>query len=93
MRLVASRDGRENSVIIHQDVNLYSTLLKKNDTVTHYINGDRCIWIQMVKGSILLNNQALSVGDGAAITKETNLIMECNNFQSEFLLFDMANST
>lgn len=92
LRLVASRDGRENSVTVHQDVNLYSTLLNQNDTVAYEIADDRCVWMQMIKGSILLNNWSLSSGDGAAIVKEKSLIFQGNNPESEFLLFDMANN-
>lgn len=91
LRLIASRDGRENSVTVHQDVNLYSTLLDKNDTVAHQLADNRCVWIQMIRGSILLNDQSLSAGDGAAIVKDKNLTIKSSEPKTELLLFDLTN--
>jgi hypothetical protein len=90
LRLIGSQDGRENSVIIHQDVNLYATLLKHGETVTHKIFPERGIWVQIIKGEINLNGQVLSAGDGAAITDETSLILTGNADNSELLLFDLG---
>lgn len=91
LRLVASRDGKENSVTIHQDVNLYSTLLNYSDKISHPIADNRCVWIQVITGSIFLNDQLLSSGDGASIIGE-NIIIIADSSQVEFLLFDMANN-
>lgn len=88
--LVASKDGKENSVKIHQDANIYSSLLEKGTQISYDISDDRCIWIQIVKGSILLNEKVLSFGDGVAIIKEKNLTMIGNSEKSEFLLFDLT---
>jgi redox-sensitive bicupin YhaK (pirin superfamily) len=92
LRLIASRDGRENSVTIHQDVNLYSTLLNGDHKITYHIADHRCIWVQIVKGSILLNDRVLSSGDGAAIIEEKNIILKGDSDRAELLLFDMANN-
>lgn len=89
--LVASKNGAENSVIIHQDVNLYASLLRNNEEINHQIQDNRSVWIQLITGEILLNNQALFAGDGAAITDEKNLNIVSNSEKSEFLLFDLKN--
>ncbi len=90
LRLIGSQDGRENSVTIHQDVNLYATLLQKGETISHKINPERGIWVQIISGEINLNDHVLSAGDGAAITEESSLIITGNAANSELLLFDLA---
>jgi redox-sensitive bicupin YhaK (pirin superfamily) len=89
LRLIASQDGRGNSVTINQDVNLYATLLKNGETVIHQTTKDRGVWLQIIKGSIVVSGQVLSNGDGAAITEETTLKLTGNADLSEVLLFDM----
>ena len=92
LRLVGSPDGKDGSVTIHQDVNLYLASLSKGDSLTHEILDNRVVWIQVTKGAILLNNRLLEAGDGAAITDETRITIEHNedSSDSEILLFDLA---
>ncbi len=90
LRLIGSQDGRDNSVTIHQDVNLYAASLQRDETVTYKTSPERGIWVQIVKGAITLNNEILYAGDGAAITEETSLILTGNANQSEILLFDLV---
>ena len=88
--LVGSVDGREGSVTIHQDVNLYLGSLNQGDRLTHQIPSNRSVWLQVVKGEIELNNRSLQAGDGAAIVDETEIAIASQNSDSEILLFDMA---
>ena len=95
LQLIGSRDGRDNSVTIHQDANLYLASLSQSDRLFHKIAHNRGVWIQVVKGSVQLNDQLLQTGDGAAITDETEIVLSGNNIsenngKSEILLFDLA---
>ena len=89
LKLVASKDGRENSVIIHQDVSLYVASLNENETLDHSISFKRNLWLQVVKGEININNKNLSSGDGAAIILEENINIKAICDNTEFLLFDL----
>ena len=89
-RLVGSRDGRDGSVTIHQDVSLYSTKLDANTELTYQLTEGRKAWLQVVRGSAQLNGEALSVGDGAAISDLSSLSVVANENNTEILLFDLA---
>jgi len=88
LRLVASRDGREGSVTIHQAVDLYASLLAPGEAVTHPLTSGHHAWIQVARGAIMLNDTALSVGDGAAVSDEPRLTVTATD-QAEVLLFDL----
>lgn len=89
LRLVASRDGRNGSVTIHQDVDLYATLLEPGEKVVHPIKNGRNVWVQVARGQIKLNNLPLKAGDGAAISDENTVTLEGTK-AAEVLLFDLA---
>jgi hypothetical protein len=88
LRLVASRDGREGSVQVHQDVTLYAALLDGRDTVEHGLAPGRHAWVQLARGRSTLNGVALEAGDGAAVSDETRLTFTGSG--AELLLFDLA---
>lgn len=90
LRLVGSRDGREGSVTIHQDLNLYATMLTAQQAVTHALEAGRGVWVHVAKGAVNLNGHDLTAGDGAAVTDETSLTLVGIGDESEVLLFDMA---
>ena len=98
LKLVASSDGRDNSVKIHQDANLYVAVLNQGaqrscasgERVKHSINNNRSVWIQIARGSADINGQTLQVGDGVAITQERDIAIIANNDNNEILLFDLA---
>ena len=93
LKLVGSPDGREGSVTIHQDVNLYLASLNKSDRLTHEIADNRVAWLQVTKGNVLLGDTLLQAGDGAAIVDETEIAIAYagdENIDTEVLLFDMA---
>ena len=90
LRLIGSHDGREGSVTIHQDVNLYAAQLAADATVTHELPQNRIAWVQVARGSLSLNGYILTAGDGAAISPEAALTLTGNSDDSEVLLFDMV---
>lgn len=95
LRLVGSRDGREGSVTIHQDVDFYATLLGPGDAVTHELAAPRKAWVQVARGSVLLNGRRLQAGDGVALEGGETLTLSGESGapgegDAEVLLFDMA---
>jgi redox-sensitive bicupin YhaK (pirin superfamily) len=88
LQLVASPDGREGSLTIHQDATIYLSALQTDTTVTHQLKPGRYGWLQVLRGGVQLNQVALTAGDGAAIGDETELII--NGTQpGEVMLFDL----
>ena len=87
--LIVSGDGRNGSLKINQDADLYSSLLMKNSNLIHSFSLNRCGWVQVVRGELLANETRLQSGDGAAIEAEKNLYLQAVQ-SSEFLLFDLA---
>src|SRR5438552_13173003 len=73
LRLVVSPDGREGSVKIRQDNELYATVLGAGESVKHELKPDRHAYVQVAKGSVALNGATLEVGDGAEISEEKTL--------------------
>ena len=89
LRLVASRDGREGSLKIHQDVSVYNALLKVGESVEHRPAEGRHAWLQVVRGAVELNGTRLGAGDGAAVSEESALTIRAGD-DSEVVLFDLA---
>jgi len=90
LRLVGSRDGRDGSITIHQDVNLYASTLPDGETVSHPLAEGRVAWLQVVRGAVQLNDQPLTAGDGAAIAQESRITLQGAAKDTEVLLFDMV---
>lgn len=86
--LIGSRDGRDGSVLIEQDVQLFATLLKNGAEVAHQIRPNGYDWLQVARGSVMLNDSPLKQGDGAAISGESTVKLTGQGF-SEVLLFDL----
>jgi len=89
LRLVATRGGRDDTLPIHQDVDIYAALLAPGDRVSHPLVAGRKAWLQVARGSVTLNGVAMSEGDGAAIQDETALDI-VGVKDGELLLFDMV---
>ena len=89
MRLLGSRDGRDGSVTIHQDVDLYGSVAEAGTQLTHELGGARRAFVQVVHGDLKVNDRMLAAGDGAQIENET-LITITAITEAEFLLFDMG---
>ena len=87
-RLIGSRDGRDGSVTIHQDVSLYNAKLNAGTELTYELAAERKAWLQVVRGEVQLNEEPLTAGDGAAIANSSiNLVASAG---AEVLLFDLA---
>jgi len=89
LRLVGSRDGRNNSVTIHRDVDLYATLLTDNQAVTHELAAGRKGWVQVASGTLLANDEQLHPGDGVAVDGPCTITLTGTS-DTEVLLFDMG---
>ena len=89
LHLVGSRDGREGSVTIQQDVDLYATRLSKSAAVSHDLKASRGAWVQVARGSVSFNGEALQAGDGVAIEDAGTIRLQGVD-DAEVLLFDMA---
>lgn len=90
LRLIGSQDGREGSVTIHQDVSLYATVLDANAAVRQAIAPGRSVWVQVVRGAVTLNGEAMTAGDGAALVDETELTLTGQADDTEVLVFDLV---
>jgi quercetin 2,3-dioxygenase len=89
LRLVASRDGSDGSLTIHQDVRVYNSLLQAGGAVEHRLDVGRHAWVQVVRGAIEVNGVALGEGDGASVSGETALALKARE-DAEIILFDLA---
>lgn len=89
LRLVASRDGRDGSLRIHQDVALYTTILEPGQTVTHVLAEGRHAWVQMARGRAHVNGTWLAEGDGASVSDETHIELTAHS-PTEILVFNLG---
>jgi redox-sensitive bicupin YhaK (pirin superfamily) len=89
LRLVASPDGRDGSLTIHQDATLYLASLADKASVVHPLAKGRAAWLQVLRGNVSVNGQPVSAGDGAAVTDEAALTIQAEP-AAEVLLFDLA---
>lgn len=89
LRLVASPDGQDGSLVIRQDARLYLATLDGGREVRHELTPGRHAWLQVLRGGVGLDGLALSAGDGAAVGDEPGLAIRADG-RSEVLLFDLA---
>lgn len=90
LRLIASVDGREGSVTVHQDVALYAAILPAASEVTHTLGAGRGAWLQVARGEVSFNGTLLRAGDGGWTTDESALVIKGVAGESEVLLFDLG---
>jgi redox-sensitive bicupin YhaK (pirin superfamily) len=89
LRLVASRGGKQSSLVLDQDVRVYSAILLQGSHLIHEFEGGRTAWLHVIKGRILLQDQSLRTGDGVALIDEAAASFTAQE-PSEILLFDLA---
>ena len=89
LRLIASNDGRESSVRIHQDAQVYAAILEGSDRASHALGAKRGAFVQVARGSVDLNGIRLDAGDGAKISGEPTLTFDRAD-GAEVLLFDLG---
>lgn len=89
LRLIASRDGREGSITVNQNVNVFDASLASGTSLNHQLDGDRYAWIQVIKGTVTVNGTPLERSDGAAISEVSSINITATK-DAEILLFDLA---
>jgi len=89
LRLIASRDGEDGSITIHQDIKVFASVLNSGEVLFHTIPDHRHCWIQIIEGKLDVNGVALSAGDQAAISNESEVRIVAEADETEFLLFDL----
>jgi quercetin 2,3-dioxygenase len=89
LRLLVSPDGRDGSVKIRQDNDLYATVLRDGESVKHALKPERHAYVQVARGSVKLNGTTLEEGDGAAISEEQAVELTGVK-EAEVLLFDLV---
>jgi quercetin 2,3-dioxygenase len=89
LRVVASQDGRDGSVTVHQDMTLAAAVLKAGEKVEHVVTNGRYAWVQVAKGKVTIDDKELVAGDGAAITGGGTIGIRADG-DAEVLVFDLA---
>lgn len=90
LRLVGSRDGRDGSVTIHRDVDLYASLLDDGASVSHTVKPGSGAWVHVARGSVELDGKTLDTGDSVGIARSGTITLTGASDDAEVLLFDMA---
>jgi len=89
LRLIASPDGRDGSVTLHQSVDLWAGRLAAGSTAARPLAAGRHAWLQVARGDVRVNGHRLDAGDGAAISDEPRVEIRAER-AAEVLLFDLA---
>jgi len=89
LRLVASPDGGDGSILIHQDVAIYDASLARGEKVAHAFANGRKAWVQVVRGRVDLNGRAARAGDGVALEAEPALSITALEDDTELMVFDL----
>jgi redox-sensitive bicupin YhaK (pirin superfamily) len=90
LQLVASPDGTDGALLIHQDARLFLGTLSEGKTVTHELAPSRHAWLQVLRGGVRVSEFALAAGDGVAVSAESRVTIVGAASQSEVLVFDLA---
>jgi quercetin 2,3-dioxygenase len=88
LRLIASPDGRDGSVLIHQDATIYASILNDGDRIEHALADGRASYVHVIRGRVTVNGIALSSGDALKIAGEKQVTLS-NAEAAEVLLFDL----
>lgn len=88
LRLLVSPDGRENSMHIHQDMELYRGALQDGESVDYKMTEGRKAYLHVIGGKTSINGECLTSGDAAAFSEESRIQVTADSI-SEFLLFDL----
>ena len=89
LKLIASEDGSDGSVEVHQDVKLFASIIPAGEQVEHTMDQQRYAWIQVARGAVSFNGEKVDQGDGAIAVGESNLQINAEE-NAEVLLFDLA---
>ncbi len=89
LRLIASPDGTEGSLLIHQDARIYATILDGAQRLNHTLASGRGAYVQVARGQLQVNGITLEAGDALQVRDESQLTLENGN-DAEVLVFDLA---
>jgi len=89
LRLIASSDAREGSVLIHQDASVYAALLDGAERIEHKLALARKTYVHVARGKLTVNGQPLEAGDALKATGVAEMVFE-NGEQAEVILFDLS---
>jgi quercetin 2,3-dioxygenase len=87
--LLASNEGKNGSVTVHQDLGVSATVLESAEQATYRLRADRYAWVHVSRGAVTLNGTRLNAGDGAGVNQEEILELRALD-PAEILLFDLA---
>jgi redox-sensitive bicupin YhaK (pirin superfamily) len=87
-QLIASKAGRDNSIAIHQDADLWLAKLNPGQRITHPLADGRHAWVHVAEGAVILNGRPLLAGDGAGVTGEPTIDL-ASTATAQVLLFDL----
>ena len=88
LRLVASSDGRQGSVLIHQNASIYASIMQEGDALEHALDEGRTAYVHLIRGSLVVNGTPLKAGDALKLTQEAKVTL-ANAEDAEVLLFDL----
>jgi redox-sensitive bicupin YhaK (pirin superfamily) len=88
LHLIASQTGREDSLRINQDADLWLAKFSDGQTMTHELKSNRHAWVHVAEGKITLNGQPLNGGDAAAVSDESKLELAGKGY-AQVLVFDL----
>jgi len=88
LHLITSKTGRDDSIAIRQDADLWQAKMEAGQNVSHTLAKNRNAWVHVAEGEVVLNGKTLSVGDAAAVSDESKLQLSANK-PSQVLLFDL----
>ncbi|OYZ11263.1 MAG: quercetin 2,3-dioxygenase [Bdellovibrio sp. 28-41-41] len=86
---VISKDGRDGSISINQDANMYISRLKKSEALDYKLNKGRKLWIQLIKGTVKVNDNEIETGDAIAAIDIGTVKIEVKD-DSEMIIFDLV---
>ena len=89
LALVASHDGRDGSITLHQDVSIRAGRLPAGARASHALATGRHAWVQVARGAVEVDGTPLAAGDGLAASATSRLAIEARE-DAELLLFDLA---
>jgi redox-sensitive bicupin YhaK (pirin superfamily) len=88
LKLIASKDGRDGSVLIHQDASIYATIMGPGDSLAHALEPGRTAYVHVIRGSVTVNGTALLGGDALKLVDEDNITL-AGAQAAEVLVFDL----
>lgn len=88
LRLVASPEAADGSLLIHQDTRVFLSKIEAGKEIVHRLDEERHAWLQILRGSVSLNGQELNTSDGAAVSETQDLTILATS-DAEIMLFDL----